>query len=191
MIHTGTQNRVNQHQYRYCCRNDHPFMTAICSRLASTNGILATLQNIVIHCTNSGVYVYASHEYPSFASFTLSFFRVRLRITEILFSVRPYRPAIEATGCFTIADHILDNAEDSEECVNDTWLHAWNAMPPQRPNVLRMFLAKSFAKAIRFDVLGSEIPPSHFDTACRLTPKYSATNSCVILLLADRPIANL
>ena len=44
--------------------------------------------------------------------------------------------------CFTIADHILNNAEDSEECVNDTWLHAWNAMPPQRPNVLRMFLAK-------------------------------------------------
>ena len=44
--------------------------------------------------------------------------------------------------CFTIADHILDNVEDSEECVNDTWLHAWNAMPPQKPNVLRMFLAK-------------------------------------------------
>lgn len=44
--------------------------------------------------------------------------------------------------CFTIADNILHNTEDSEECVNDTWLHAWNAMPPQRPNVLRMFLAK-------------------------------------------------
>lgn len=44
--------------------------------------------------------------------------------------------------CFTIADNILHNTEDSEECVNDTWLHAWNAMPPQRPRVLRMFLAK-------------------------------------------------
>lgn len=44
--------------------------------------------------------------------------------------------------CFTIADNILHNTEDSEECVNDTWLHAWNAMPPQKPNVLRMFLAK-------------------------------------------------
>lgn len=44
--------------------------------------------------------------------------------------------------CFTIADNILHNAEDSEECVNDTWLHAWNAIPPQKPNVLRMFLAK-------------------------------------------------
>ena len=44
--------------------------------------------------------------------------------------------------CFAIADRILNNTEDSEECVNDTWLHAWNAMPPQKPNVLRMFLAK-------------------------------------------------
>jgi RNA polymerase sigma-70 factor (ECF subfamily) len=44
--------------------------------------------------------------------------------------------------CFTVADNILHSAEDSEECVNDTWLHVWNAIPPQRPNVLRMFLAK-------------------------------------------------
>ena len=44
--------------------------------------------------------------------------------------------------CFTIADHILNNAEDSEECVNDTWLHAWNAMPPQRPSILSAFFGK-------------------------------------------------
>ncbi len=44
--------------------------------------------------------------------------------------------------CFSVANHILDNHEDSEECVNDTWLHAWNGMPPHRPNALRMFLAK-------------------------------------------------
>lgn len=44
--------------------------------------------------------------------------------------------------CFAIAKNILHNTEDSEECVNDTWLHAWNAIPPQKPNVLRMFLAK-------------------------------------------------
>ena len=44
--------------------------------------------------------------------------------------------------CFAIADHILHSSEDSEECVNDTWLHAWNAIPPQKPDVLRTFLAK-------------------------------------------------
>ncbi len=44
--------------------------------------------------------------------------------------------------CFVIAHNILHNKEDSDECVNDTWLNAWNAMPPQRPGKLRMFLAK-------------------------------------------------
>ena len=44
--------------------------------------------------------------------------------------------------CFAIADHILHNKEESEECINDTWLNAWNAMPPQRPAKLQMFLAK-------------------------------------------------
>ncbi len=52
--------------------------------------------------------------------------------------------------CFTIAENILHSAEDSEECVNDTWLHAWNAMPPQRPAVLRMFLAK-ITRNLSFD----------------------------------------
>ena len=44
--------------------------------------------------------------------------------------------------CFAIAEHILHNAEDSEECVNDAWLRTWNAIPPQRPAALRVFLAK-------------------------------------------------
>ena len=44
--------------------------------------------------------------------------------------------------CFTVAQHILRSREDSKECVNDTWLRAWNVIPPSRPNVLQMFLAK-------------------------------------------------
>lgn len=44
--------------------------------------------------------------------------------------------------CFAIAKNILANREDSEECVNDTWLTAWNEMPPKRPNVLKLFLAR-------------------------------------------------
>lgn len=52
--------------------------------------------------------------------------------------------------CSAIARNILHNTEDSEECVNDTWLHAWNAMPPQRPRVLRMFLAK-ITRNLSFD----------------------------------------
>ena len=30
--------------------------------------------------------------------------------------------------CHVIANNILENSEDSEECVNDTWMSAWNAM---------------------------------------------------------------
>lgn len=44
--------------------------------------------------------------------------------------------------CFAVADNILKSAEDSRECVNDTWLRAWNVIPPKRPDVLRMFFAK-------------------------------------------------
>ncbi len=44
--------------------------------------------------------------------------------------------------CRTIAYNILYSKEDSEECVNDTWLRAWNSIPPQRPGILQAFLAK-------------------------------------------------
>lgn len=44
--------------------------------------------------------------------------------------------------CRAIAFHILEDHGDSEECVNDTWLRAWNTMPPQRPERLSVFLGK-------------------------------------------------
>lgn len=44
--------------------------------------------------------------------------------------------------CRSIAGAILAAREDAEECVSDTWLAAWNAMPPQRPAVLRTFLGR-------------------------------------------------
>lgn len=44
--------------------------------------------------------------------------------------------------CRSIAGNILHDPQDTEECVNDTWLKAWNAMPPQRPNCLSAFLGK-------------------------------------------------
>ena len=44
--------------------------------------------------------------------------------------------------CRAIALQILRIAEDAEECLGDTWLAAWNAMPPRRPAVLRTFLGR-------------------------------------------------
>lgn len=44
--------------------------------------------------------------------------------------------------CYNIAYNILFSREDSEESVNDTYLAAWNAMPPRRPSSLAAFLGK-------------------------------------------------
>ena len=41
-----------------------------------------------------------------------------------------------------IACNILADMEDSRESVNDTYLAAWNTMPPRRPNILSAFLGK-------------------------------------------------
>ena len=44
--------------------------------------------------------------------------------------------------CRYIAMNILRNNEDSEECINDTYLGAWNAIPPQKPNRLSAFISR-------------------------------------------------
>lgn len=44
--------------------------------------------------------------------------------------------------CFTVAYNVLYSKEDAEECVNDTYVRAWNSIPPQKPNILSAFLAK-------------------------------------------------
>ena len=44
--------------------------------------------------------------------------------------------------CHTVALRITNNREDAEECVNDTWLGAWNSMPEHRPTFLAPYLAK-------------------------------------------------
>lgn len=56
--------------------------------------------------------------------------------------------AIQATSdkyghyCKAIARNILNNEQDAEECVNDTYLNAWNAMPAHWPEQLAAFLGK-------------------------------------------------
>lgn len=44
--------------------------------------------------------------------------------------------------CYSIAYHILDDAGDADEAVNDTYMGAWSSMPPNRPSVLSTFLGK-------------------------------------------------
>lgn len=44
--------------------------------------------------------------------------------------------------CFRIAGNILTAKEDAEECVNDAYHRAWNAIPPERPEHLGAWLGR-------------------------------------------------
>ncbi len=62
-----------------------------------------------------------------------------------LFSDRSERAIAETEkkygrACHRLAERILSSSEDAEECVNDTWLSAWNAIPPETPNNLQAYL---------------------------------------------------
>ena len=64
-----------------------------------------------------------------------------------LFWARDERAVEEASQkygryCQAIAGNILGNEQDAVECVNDTWLHAWNSIPPHRPENLKAFLGR-------------------------------------------------
>lgn len=64
-----------------------------------------------------------------------------------LFWQRSERAVIEASEkfgsyCRRIAWNLLKNREDVEECLNDTWLAAWNRIPPDRPDRLSVYLGR-------------------------------------------------
>ncbi|MCL1919321.1 MAG: sigma-70 family RNA polymerase sigma factor [Peptococcaceae bacterium] len=44
--------------------------------------------------------------------------------------------------CRSIANNILHNQEDTDECINDTYMSLWNSVPPQKPSSLRAYLAR-------------------------------------------------
>lgn len=79
--------------------------------------------------------------------------------------------------CRAIAHNILKSFEDSEECVADTWLRAWNAMPPQRPSVLSAFLGRITRnlsldryKAARAEKRGGDSFPAALDELSECVP---------------------
>lgn len=69
---------------------------------------------------------------------------------------------------FVIAFNILNEKLDCEECLNDTYLGAWNAMPPSRPDALKAFLTvivrraaiKRYHRRIRQRAVPSEMTVS-------------------------------
>lgn len=69
---------------------------------------------------------------------------------------------------FSIAYNVLREKLDCEECLNDTYLVAWNAIPPSRPNVLKAFLTtiarrvaiKRYHRNLKKSVIPSEMTVS-------------------------------
>ncbi|MBR6772038.1 MAG: sigma-70 family RNA polymerase sigma factor [Clostridia bacterium] len=60
---------------------------------------------------------------------------------------RNQQAIVETSGkygdmCFRIAENMLFDRLDAEECVNDTYLGVWNAIPPSRPKVFSSFIAR-------------------------------------------------
>lgn len=52
--------------------------------------------------------------------------------------------------CYSVGYNILGVREDTEECVNETWLRAWNSIPPQKPRMLSAFFGR-ITRNIAFD----------------------------------------
>lgn len=69
--------------------------------------------------------------------------------------------------CQMIAGNILGNQLDAEECVNDTYLAAWNTIPPQKPNPLRTYLCKITRNiaVTRYHANTAQKRNSHYDIA--------------------------
>ena len=69
---------------------------------------------------------------------------------------------------FSVAYNVVHDSLDCEECLNDTYLGAWNAMPPSRPNELKAFLTtitrriaiKCYHRKLRQNVIPSEMTVS-------------------------------
>ena len=69
-----------------------------------------------------------------------------IRIIELYFSrdEQALRETADKYGayCMAVSMNILRSQPDAEECVNDTYLKVWNAIPPARPRVLSAFLSR-------------------------------------------------
>lgn len=64
-----------------------------------------------------------------------------------LYWLRDQRAVQETAGKYggfllSLSWNILRSQDDAEECVNDVYLRAWNAMPPERPGALRAWLGR-------------------------------------------------
>ena len=69
--------------------------------------------------------------------------------------------------CFKVSYGILNNRQDTEECVNDAYLGVWNAIPPAKPNPLCAFVCKIVRNVSlkRYEQITAAKRNSHYDIA--------------------------
>ncbi len=102
----------------------------------------------------------------------------------------------------TLVWGILANSEDCEECLNDTYLRTWNAIPPARPLFLQAFLAKITRRLAldrrRAQARGKRVPAASVDTLSELAESLvagetleSAYESAVIAAVINRYLRTL
>ncbi len=80
-----------------------------------------------------------------------------------------------------VARNILGNEQDTEECVNDTYLGTWNAIPPHKPSPLRTFVCKIARNlaTVKYHSNTAEKRNSQYDLALDELEEYLADNSTV------------
>lgn len=84
--------------------------------------------------------------------------------------------------CFRIAENILGNKEDSEECVNDTYWKVWSLIPPTIPNNFMAFISKI--------VRNISLKKNEFIYAQKRTPNVNVAFEELEYILSDDGIAN-
>ena len=75
--------------------------------------------------------------------------------------------------CGSIAHNIVHDAQDAEECVNDTWMRAWNSMPRAR-----IFWRLSWVRSraiCRWTATAESIPKREAEASCRIYMKNCMT----------------
>ena len=93
--------------------------------------------------------------------------------------------------CTKVANHILNNRQDAEECVNDAYLGAWNTIPPQNPNPLLSYICRIVRNlAIKKYHANSALKRnSHYDIALDELEECIQTNETVENELAVKELA--
>ena len=95
--------------------------------------------------------------------------------------------------CHSISYNILNDRQDAEECVNDAYLGAWNAIPPARPDPLLAFICKIVRNISlkRYEQNTAAKRNSHYDVAIEELADCLASPSTIEQEIAERELIKI